>query len=185
MVWLLLGLHSDWTNVANNEDIINLVINPPIHIHATESAEEKIKVHTSIQIALTLETIWNFRNQVVHNDAKPNILTTIKALENRILEHVDATFLKDPVENKSISFWEKHLHHTIKLNTNAAIMGNYAALAVVARDNSGKILLAAAKKVTTGDPLVAEASTLLWALQLVVSYQFQHCIIEWDTKELL
>ena len=64
-------------------------------------------------------------------------------------------------------------------------MGNYAALAVVARDNSGKILLAAAKKVTTGDPLVAEASTLLWALQLVVSYQFQHCIIEWDTKELL
>ena len=69
MVWLLLGLHSDWTNVANNEDIINLVINPPIHIHATGSAKEKIKVHTSIQIALTLETIWNFRNQMVHNDA--------------------------------------------------------------------------------------------------------------------
>ena len=92
MVWLLLGLHSDWTNVANNEDIINLVINPPIHIHATGSAKEKIKVHASIQIALTLETIWNFRNQVVHNDAKPNILTTIKALENRILEHVDAHF---------------------------------------------------------------------------------------------
>ena len=81
--------------MANTEDIINLVINPPIYTHATGSAEEKIKVHTSIQIALTLETIWNFRNQVVHNDAKLDLYTTIKALENRILEHVDATTLMD------------------------------------------------------------------------------------------
>jgi ribonuclease HI len=168
--------------VANTEDIINLVINPPIYTHATGSAKEKIKVHTSIQIALTLETIWNFRNQVVHNDAKLDLYTTIKALENRILEHVDATTLMDTVENKTKSFWEKPPSGTIKLNTDAAIRGNYATLAVVARDNHGKILLAATKKVHIRDSMVAEALALLWDLNLVVYYQFQHCIIEGDAK---
>ena len=123
-------------------------------------------------------------NRRVYNKID-NVLSVGHMDMNRILEHIDSIVLKDPMKNKSTSFWEKPHLNTIKLNTDAAIMGNYTALAVVARDNSGKILLAAAKKVTTGDPLVAEASTLLWALQLVVSYQFQHCIIEWDTKNCI
>ena len=55
-------------------------------------------------------------------------------------------------------------------------------MAVVARDNHGKILLAATEKVHTGDSMVAEALALLWALNLAVCYQFQHCIIEGDAK---
>ncbi len=57
-----------------------------------------------------------------------------------------------------------------------ALWGNYAALAVVARDNHGKILLAATEKVHTGDSMVAEALALLWALNLTVCYQFHHCM---------
>ena len=51
------GLHSDWLNVADSNDIVNLVINPLALSQVMRSAYENIQVHTSIQIALTMETI--------------------------------------------------------------------------------------------------------------------------------
>ena len=123
-------------------------------------------------------------NRRVYNKID-NVLSVGHMDMNRILEHIDAIVLKDPVKNKSTSFWEKPHLNTIKLNTDAAIMGNYAALAVVARDNSGKILLTATKKVTIGDPMVVEVSVLLWVLLLVVCYQVQHYIIEGNAKNCI
>jgi hypothetical protein len=36
---------------------------------------------------LIIEAIWDVRNQVVHNNTKPNILSIVRALEKRIMEH--------------------------------------------------------------------------------------------------
>ena len=163
--------------MTNNEDIIKLVINPPIPSSASSSVLEKVKIQTSILIALTLEAIWNFHNQVVHDDTKPHILTTIKNLEHRIMEHVDATTLQNEIQPK-----EKPPHGTIKLNTDVALLGFEAALAVIAKDNNGAIIWAETKKVLITNPAVAEAFALLWATQLVVSKKLQHCIIEGDAK---
>ena len=161
--------------MANSDDIVNLVINPPI----------QSQVQTSIQITLTLETIWNYCNRVVHSDTKPNLITIIKSVERRILEHVDVATPKVHVINKVVDCWKKPLHDTVKLNTDAALLGNEAILAVVARDDSGVIIMAATKKMFTEDPAVAEASTMLWALQLAESHHFQHCIIEGDANNCL
>ena len=144
--------------MTNNEDIIKLVINPPIPSSASSSVLEKVKIQTSILIALTLEAIWNFHNQVVHDDTKPHILTTIKNLEHRIMEHVDATTLQNEIQPK-----EKPPHGTIKLNTDVALLGFEAALAVIAKDNNGAIIWAETKKVLITNPAVAEAFALLWA----------------------
>uniref|UniRef100_A0A2N9I1S4 Cytochrome P450 n=1 Tax=Fagus sylvatica TaxID=28930 RepID=A0A2N9I1S4_FAGSY len=149
-------LRSDWLNVANSDDIVNLVINPPIQSQGMSSADEKIQVQTSIQITLTLETIWNYHNRVVHSDTKPNLITIIKSIERRILEHVDVATPKVHVINKVTDCLEKPLHDTVKLNTDAALLGNEAILAIVARDDSGVIIMAATKKMFTEDPAVAE-----------------------------
>ena len=139
--------------MANSDDIVNLVINPPI----------QSQVQTSIQITLTLETIWNYCNRVVHSDTKPNLITIIKSVERRILEHVDVATPKVHVINKVVDCWKKPLHDTVKLNTDAALLGNEATVAVVARDDSGMIILATTKKMLTKDPFVAKASIILVA----------------------
>ncbi len=45
-------------------------------------------------------------NRRVYNKID-NVLSVGHMDMNRILKHVDATVLKDPMENKSTSFWEK------------------------------------------------------------------------------
>ena len=61
-------------------------------------------------------------------------------------------------------------------------MGNEATLAIVGRDDNRVIILAATKKMFTKDPVVVEASAMLWALQLAKSHHFQSCIIERNAK---
>jgi hypothetical protein len=58
-------------------------------------------------------------------------------------------------------------------------------LAVVARDCSGVIILAATTKMLIENPVVAEALAMLWALQLAECYHFQHCIIEGNAKNCI
>jgi hypothetical protein len=51
-------------------------------------------------------------------------------------------------------------------------MENEATLAVVARDCSGVIILAATTKMLIENPVVAKASAMLWALQLTECLTF-------------
>jgi hypothetical protein len=50
----------------------------------------EIASHTSIQMALTLEAIWAFRNRLVHPGPEVSILATVKELEFWIVEHMGA-----------------------------------------------------------------------------------------------
>ena len=70
--------------------------------------------------------------------------------------------------NNVAACWKKPPPDTIKLNTNAALLGNEATLAVVVKDHSGVIILAPTKKIFTEDPAIAEELAMLWALQLAV-----------------
>ena len=58
-------IRSELIDVDSVEDIVNLVINPPIQHFASIHVAVKVKTHSSIHIAVILETIWNCRNQVV------------------------------------------------------------------------------------------------------------------------
>jgi Zn-dependent oligopeptidase len=126
--------------VANFDDIVNLVINPPIKSQVMSSVDENIQVQTFIQITLTLETIWNYHNRVVHCATKPNLITTIKSLERKFLEHVDAITPKVHMVNKVANCWKKPLPNIVKLNTDAALLGNEATLAIVGKDDNRVII---------------------------------------------
>ena len=61
-----LFLHSNAMLVSNHEDLSQLVIKPPIVLSAS-SDEKSLKEQATVQLALTLDSIWHMRNvQAVH-----------------------------------------------------------------------------------------------------------------------
>lgn len=62
VVWAMLGPLAFGTNV----DFVNLVVNPSVCL-SSPSENPLLQAQTCIQIALTLECIWNLRNQVARS----------------------------------------------------------------------------------------------------------------------
>uniref|UniRef100_A0A2N9HA44 RNase H type-1 domain-containing protein n=1 Tax=Fagus sylvatica TaxID=28930 RepID=A0A2N9HA44_FAGSY len=153
------AIHSCKLSILNSEDILHLVTNPPIapHILDTQCSREQ----NSIQIAITLDNNWTLRNQVVHRDPKFNLLVTIKNLETRILEHINA--LEDPEFSSKISYkkrWEPPDDGFIKLNVDAAIDKDIATISVVARNHQGFIIKAWTKLTSHLEPALVEANAI-------------------------
>jgi hypothetical protein len=118
---------------------------------------------------------------VIHNNVKPNIICIIRALNKRILEHSSVLQAKAKKVGLLDVSWEKPPSGMIKINTDAALMDNAFALALVAND-SGSICLSGSKKIRTSDSVVAEPAAILWALQVAKLHKFLHIIIESDAK---
>ena len=71
----------------------------------------------------------------------------------------------------------------IKINTDAAISNNVSALAAIARNTKGEVLQVWTKLHISHSPLQAEASAILWAIQLAQSLNWDHIIFEVDAKD--
>ena len=56
------SIHSDNLNVSNHQELAILVIDPPI-IQSNSIPEKTLKVQAAFQVALTLDCIWQLRNQ--------------------------------------------------------------------------------------------------------------------------
>ena len=122
---------------------------------------QRSREQNSIQIAITLDNNWTLRNQVVYRDPKFNLLVTIKNLETRILEHINA--LEDPEFSSEISYkkrWEPPDDGFIKLNVDAAIDKDIATISVVARNHQGFIIKAWAKLTSHLEPTLVEANAI-------------------------
>ena len=159
-VWFGVGLHSDALLVSNHEDLAQVVINPPITMSA--SCDEKaFKEQVSVKVALTLDSIWQMRNQAVHSDNKLNIQASIKVLELSIMEQILAIQSESTVIIQKERIWCSLDVGIVKLNIDAALLHHSATLAVVARNHNGELLKAWKKSIRTEDPLIAEASRIL------------------------
>ena len=66
-------------NIASNEDILKVVLNPPPPLNLIPLMQwvAKLDELSTLQMTLTIEAIWHFRNQVLHNDSEVNINSTI------------------------------------------------------------------------------------------------------------
>uniref|UniRef100_A0A2N9FNE5 RNase H type-1 domain-containing protein n=1 Tax=Fagus sylvatica TaxID=28930 RepID=A0A2N9FNE5_FAGSY len=148
------AIHSHCISIPTCMDIIRFICEP--HINPTSpSLSIELSKYSAIQFAITLDCIWNIRNQVVHNDYKINLLAQIKNLECR---------------------------ESIKVNVDAAIFNDKVVVAVVARNHRGYIINAWTKPVEFSDPTVAEASAICWALDLAKDARFESICIESDAK---
>uniref|UniRef100_A0A2N9H629 Reverse transcriptase domain-containing protein n=1 Tax=Fagus sylvatica TaxID=28930 RepID=A0A2N9H629_FAGSY len=170
------SLRSDEINVNRNEEIVKIVIDPPWKL-PKESREQ-----VSLQMIITLEAIWNLRNQITHNGGEINLISTIKGIEARVQEFLLSQELPPQHIHMDVTKWSTPPPNVVKLNVDAAILRNHSTLAVIARNDKGEVLKAWAKQSKCCDPLQAETSAVLWALQLAASESFMHIIIEGDAK---
>ncbi len=85
------GLRPDLFMVNEVIDVVKMVVKPPIPPSAQSCLKQNF-VLASVQIAHTLEAIWRYRNQHVHHLKIENPFVSIKALELRIVEHVQCVW---------------------------------------------------------------------------------------------
>uniref|UniRef100_A0A2N9G2U3 CCHC-type domain-containing protein n=1 Tax=Fagus sylvatica TaxID=28930 RepID=A0A2N9G2U3_FAGSY len=168
---------------SSSLEFLELVINPPICTDP-RITPKSLRAQTSIQFALTLESIWLLRNQVVHNDGKLNHLAIVENLEARVLEH---WFILNPLlgvvaRTMNPPSWSVPPSNVLKLNVDAALKDGVATLAVVVRNDMGHVINGWAKKVETTDPATVEAAALLWALEIAVENKFTKIVVEGDAK---
>uniref|UniRef100_A0A2N9EZP9 Reverse transcriptase domain-containing protein n=1 Tax=Fagus sylvatica TaxID=28930 RepID=A0A2N9EZP9_FAGSY len=175
------GLRVDLLLVLSDFDVVKLVVNPPI-VSGVPSVTKQTLLQAACQFALTLEAIWRFRNQVVHQSDLENPLVALKALDYRIMEYVQAASNTPNSICRSEMFWKPPPPGSIKLNVDAAILPNVAKIAVFARDEGGLMIKAWAKVIHSNDLLVAEASAILWAIQIAKMNNMLEIIVESDSK---
>jgi ribonuclease HI len=168
--------------VVNEDiDVVKLVVDPPIPFSASGMVIQNLELAT-VQIALTLEAIWKFRNQLVHQSKLENPFVSIKALECRIMEHVQCLWSETNLVNTKALNWCPPPCGILKINVDAAILIDSAMIAVIARNESGLIVKAWVKQVNTVDPLVAEATAILWAVQIAKVENWDAVCFESDSK---
>jgi hypothetical protein len=75
------GVRADLLLVNDDIDVVKLVVEPPIFLSAPSLLHQNLAL-ASVQVALTLEVIWKFRNQHAHQVKIENPTVSIKALEH-------------------------------------------------------------------------------------------------------
>ncbi|KAL0007081.1 hypothetical protein SO802_008583 [Lithocarpus litseifolius] len=165
---------------STSGDIIKLLTNPP-------QAQCPPDEHwiTTLNMAFVLDEIWRARNQVVHHGEVIDIQASIKLIHHKLAEYslVWSSTVPPPASIvASLHKWNPPPFGWIKLNTNAAIGEQSNAIAVVARNHIGEVLKVWARSSPTCCPLRAEASAILWAIQLAKVEKWPHIVIEGDAK---
>ena len=127
------------------------------------------------------------RNQFLHIGGHIDIKETTQHIMKRTIEYAK-TLSKEKtlsMQDKSLNGWEALDDGWIKFDVNAAVSENAPALTMVARNKKEETLKVWAKMHEWCSPLQAEAITMLWAIQLALSKNLQHIIIEGDAKSCL
>jgi ribonuclease HI len=159
--------------------VVKLVVNSPTP-NALHCKKNLAELFASIQIALTLELIWRFHNQVVFQ-AKPDCpLLLIKNLELKIVEHVQASLGESYSEFDTL--WRPPNAGVIKINVDAAMYSDFATIVAVARNESGLVVKAWAKKIYSYDACIAEALAIRWAIELAKVENWCEIIVESDAQ---
>ena len=161
--------------------MVKLVVNPPIP-HSAQGMLKQNLDFASVQIALTLETIWRFRNQFVHQSKIENPMVSIKVLEFRIVEHMQGMWSETKLVSYKNLKWCPLPSGILKLNVDAAMFQATPMISVIARNESGLFVKAWVKLVHAFDPLVAEAAAILFAIQNAKVEKWSAICVESDSK---
>lgn len=121
-------------------------------------------------LAMILWSVWSSRNNLIFKHWVPDILTTARRGITLLADFNEAG-RREMVSPQPNARWSPPRTHWVKVNTNAASLGNNRwGLEMVCRDDHGTLKVTATCSVLTMDhPEVAECLALRWALNLVWS----------------
>ncbi|XP_030958726.1 uncharacterized protein LOC115980636 [Quercus lobata] len=132
-------------------------------------------------MALIINEIWRTRNLIQFQDGIADIHLSKKNVQTRFLEYsrvFSVTRALPTVQPNPM--WTPPPHGWIKLNVDAALNSSKSALAVVARDHRGEVLYIWGSSFHSWSPSQAEATSILWAVQLAIQEHWKTAIVEGD-----
>nr|POE46277.1 putative ribonuclease h protein [Quercus suber] len=113
----------------------------------------------------------------------PDAMKARQNIQTRFNEIVKVFFsVTQPPKELSSKNWSPPPSDCIKLNVDAATKSSSSTVAVVARNHLGKVLSIWAKKHHSSSPVIAEAESLYWAMNLAVKEGWKSVIFEGDAK---
>ena len=172
------GFKANEYSIINPVDIVKLVIDPPKAV-----CQVCDKWLISLNMALTLEEIWNLRNLALHHGSPIDLLSSIRSIRIKFNELSLALAIPAPGHTHAHqSSWSLPPPDWIKINADAALSTTHASLVVVARDHLGVPIKIWARIIKVTSPLVAESEALLWATQLAAKEGWNQVIFEGDAK---
>ena len=116
-------------------------------------------------MALILEEIWDLRNFFAHQKEEINIQVIINNKARECILAIDLAQSQAPYTRKEIQ-WKLPLIEVAKLNVDTTIMDKFTTLAIAIWDEKCEVIFAWARQHVPFNPVHAEATTMLWALQL-------------------
>ena len=139
------GIYADKLNVSNNLDIVKVILDPPIQPMPSRHQSKEVVELCTLQMALTVESIWILRNKIMHDGGQFNITSHICNLKNRVKEFVLASKQSKDLESSKVTSWKRPSVGVIKLKVDAAVQNNFTTLAAVAHNDVGMVIKGWAK----------------------------------------
>ncbi|XP_057418123.1 uncharacterized protein LOC130712301 [Lotus japonicus] len=127
---------------------------------------------------------WEARNSLVFNGRRLEVVDVLRRAAT-LMPWNDGVQIPGPATGSSCASWKRPEVGVIKLNFDASIKNGLGGFGMVARDSNGEIVGAAALyPVNAPSPLLGEASSFRWALQLAVHFGFRSVCFETDCLQL-
>jgi len=170
------GLCIETSSLATDEDIIKLILIPP---NSPLPSHDQWTI--SLNMALIIDEIWRTRNLIQFQDGIADIHLSKKNVQTRFLEYSRVFSITGALPTVQPNpMWTPSPHGWIKLNMDAALNSSKSALAVVAKDHQGEVLYIWGSGLHSCSPSQAEATSILWAVQLAIQEHWKTVIVKGD-----
>lgn len=137
--------------------------------------------------AITLEYLWKIRNTSYHTVETPNLQQIAVLIHKNVNEMIDATkrdarASRSPEESNGHNHlsWRKPLAGFIKLNSDAMMRSNGCFIAIIARNEEGKVLSIHSFKSRVSIPEVAKLEAVAKAMHVAQFHGWTKVIFETD-----
>ncbi|XP_057441872.1 uncharacterized protein LOC130733664 [Lotus japonicus] len=131
-----------------------------------------------------LYATWEARNSMVFRGRRLDVGEVLRRCST-LHPRDDAQPINRPEVGARAATWKRPDVGLIKVNVDASIKDGVCGYGMVARDSNGEVLGAAAYyPVNVISPLLGEASSLRWAMQLAVDFGFRSVCFETDCLQL-
>ncbi|GLT52905.1 hypothetical protein SLA2020_262140 [Shorea laevis] len=135
-------------------------------------------VHAFQTYALvSMDLIWQARNNYVHKGTQPNPQDTLKLLSLTVKHHSSAWQSR----SGSLQDWTPPPQGSLKANFDVAIKPLFAVAAAILRDHQGNIISACSRRLPAMEANQGEAHAALLAVQLASQHGSSPLILEGDS----
>ncbi|KAM6593104.1 hypothetical protein CsatA_000807 [Cannabis sativa] len=130
--------------------------------------------------SLTADTIWQIRNEKVHNNTLFYILQCVDSIRSTYAAHHASVF---PCSPPCLAVaWSLPPQDWIKLNCDVKVGFDSMCIAVVARDHLSKVIWVYTARVDFANVLCGEAAACCFALDIAKNHAFKFIMVESDSR---